>query len=392
MKQAIRKQREREGHLANIANEAMGAMRVVQSFRRERYEVKRFGGANSSAQRSAMKAARFEAKMRWAIDLSTALVTATVFALATQRIIAQSLTPGDLIVFITYLTIYGRPIRQISKLTEGVARAAAAGERVLQILETRAEIVERADAVAVSRLQGDIEFDDVSFSYRGTARVLKHVNLKITAGERVALVGPNGAGKSSIVSLLPRFYDPSEGRVRIDGHDVRTFTLASLRKNITLLSQEPVLFATTVAENIAYGKPNAPLEDIERAATKAGVHDAILQLEHGYDTPVGERGALLSGGQRQAVAIARAMIRNAPIIILDELTTGLDPGSARLVSRALERLVRGRTVILITHDIENLGGMQRVIRLERGRVIDDARIDGAVDADRVAAFPRGASG
>jgi ATP-binding cassette subfamily B protein len=368
MRKAIRKQREREGQLATMAAESLGAIRVVQGFRREKDEIKRFGGASRRDVRSGLKASRFEAKLRWSSELSVSLITALIILLAARRIVLESLSVGDLIVFISYLRIYARPLRQISRMTERMIRAAAAGERVLRILQTDSPVKDRPGAVKAPAFKGEIAFEGVTFSYTGRHAVLLDVDLRIRAGERVAIVGPTGAGKSTLVSLIPRFYDPASGSVKIDGRDIREFTLDSLRRQISLVFQEPVLFATTIAENIAFGRPGATDEHIARAARRAKVDRIISKLPEGYETRIGERGVTLSGGQRQCIAIARAMIRNAPILLMDEITVGLDRKSADLVMRALRRLMRDRTVLVITHDPRNLEGMDRVIYLDRGRV------------------------
>ncbi len=369
MKRTIRKQREHEGQLATLASEALGAIKVVQAFRRERYEVRRFGGANKQDLRSGVKAARYEAKMKWASELAVAFGTAAIILLASRRILQGSLSPGDLIVFIAYLRIYARPLRRISRITERMARSTAAGERVLDILKTKPTIRNSSNAIDAPRFQGDIVFEGASVAYRSGKPVLQDIDLHIKPGERVAIIGPTGSGKSTLVSLIPRFYDPAEGRVLIDGKDIRDYTLYSLRKQISIVFQEPILFAATIAENIAYGKPKATMEEIERAARRARVDQVIEHLHDGYDTVIGERGGTLSGGQRQCVAIARAMIRNTPIVILDELTTGLDPKSAALVGKAVERLMRDRTVLMISHDMNSIRDVDRVIVLKRGRLV-----------------------
>jgi ATP-binding cassette, subfamily B, bacterial len=370
MRHAIRKQREREGHLATLASETLGAIRVVQGFRREDQEVKRFGGASRRDVRSGLKASRFEAKLKWAADLTVSLITAVIVLLAARRILLRSLSVGDLVVFVTYLRVYARPLQRISRLTERMIRATAAGERILRILELEPEVRDLPDAVEAPRLRGDVRLAGVCFRYGQGGPVLRNIDLEIRAGERVAIVGPTGAGKSTLVKLIPRFYDPTEGVIRLDGVDIRKLTLESLRRQIAIVFQEPVLFATTIAENIAYGRPGASREDIVKAARRARVDRIISALPDGYDTVVGERGETLSGGQRQCVAIARALACNAPILILDEPTTGLDGKSAALVNRALHRAMRDRTVLMITHDPRNLEGVERVVRLERGRLVE----------------------
>jgi ABC-type multidrug transport system fused ATPase/permease subunit len=241
----------------------------------------------------------------------------------------------------------------------------------LELLDVRPTVRDLPGAVEAPRFKGAVLFDRVSFAYRHGPPVLSELTLEIPSGQRVALVGPTGSGKTTLVSLLPRFYDCTGGRVCLDGRAVREFTLASLRKHISLVFQEPVLFAATIAENIAYGKPEATMDEIVQAARLAGIHPIITALPEGYDTELGERGATLSGGQRQCVAIARAMIKNAPILILDEPLTGLDSQSAVLVNEALRRLMEGRTVITITHQFNSIRDVDRVVVLDRGRIVQD---------------------
>ena len=375
MKTAVRKQREKEGHLATLATEALGAIKVVQGFRRERTEVRRFSSANKGSQRSGVKVARIEARLKWTAELAIAVVTAIIVTLSTLRILSGSLQPGDLIVFVAYLRIYARPLQRVSRITERLARATASGERVLQILEMEPDIKDLPHAVDAPRLRGEILFDGVSFDYRSTAPVLSEVNLKIEPGQHVAIVGSTGAGKSSLVSLIPRFYEPTRGQVCIDGKDIRDYSLSSLRKQISMVFQEPMLFGTTIAENIAYGKSGASREDVGEAARLSGIARIIDRLPDGLDTVIGERGGTLSGGQRQCVAIARAMIRDAPIVIMDELTVGLDNKSAALVSKALKRLVEGRTAITITHKVTSAREADRIFVVDAGRIVESGSYD-----------------
>lgn len=368
MKKAMRRQREREGALATMASEVLGAIKVVQGFRREKHEVARFRSENKRSLRVGLKASRLEAKLRWYSEIAVAAMTAVVLSVAVRRVLAGALSPGELIVFLAYLRTMSRPLRRVSRMAERAARGTSAGERVLAILDTERSVQDLPGAVAAPRLRGQIRLEGVSLSHRKNT-VLVDIDLDIAPGERVALVGPTGAGKSSLVSLIPRFYDPTCGIVRIDGHDVRDYTLSSLRKRVSFVFQEPILFATTVAENIAYGRPGASMEDIRGAAEGAGVHHIIEALPDGYETILGERGNTLSGGQRQCITIARAVITNAPIVILDEPMTGLDPRSAALVAETLDHLMEGRTVIVISHHARQIGKVDRIVGIERGRLV-----------------------
>jgi ATP-binding cassette, subfamily B, bacterial len=371
MKEAIRVQREREGHLTSLASETLGAIKVVQGFHQETYEVNRFSSQNTNSLKSGLKATRLEAKLKWASELAVATVTAVVIGVAGHRVISGLLTPGDLLVFTFYLRMFNRPLRRVSRMTEQMARGTASGERILDLLNLQPEITNSPGAVEAPPFHGRIEYENVSLHYKRLKPVVETVSFTIEAGERVGLVGHTGSGKTSVASLLPRFYDPSAGCVKIDGMDIRSFTLESLRKQIAFVFQEPVLFAATIEENIAYGKPGAGLEEVVDAAKKVRIHEMILSLPDGYETVIGERGGTLSGGQRQCVSIARAMIKDAPIVILDEPTSGLDTHSAHFVMQALKELMKNRTVIVISHRGEALEDMDHIITMNQGRLVEE---------------------
>lgn len=378
---AAQRQRRREGRLASTAHEVLAGIDLVQAYTAEKYEDERFKELNKRSRRAGVRVTRIEAQLNRAVQIAIAVGICAILWLGTQDVLAGRLSPGQLLVFLAYLRGLYRPLRQISKLTQRMAKASACGDRVLEILDHPSEIQEPAKATALRRVKGRIRFDGVSFSYRDINHhsggpVLQDINLEIAWREMVALAGPTGAGKTTLLSLIPRFFDPQEGKIFIDGIPIRTVRLKSLRRQMSLLAQEAVVMGVTIRENIAYGaigqKGTPPgNEEIEHVARAAHAHEFITELPDGYDTVVGERGATLSGGQRQRIAIARAMLRNAPILLLDEPTTGLDPVSGRAVMEALENLTRRHTTLVIAHHLSTVLRADRIIFLDRGRIIEE---------------------
>lgn len=364
----IKNQRDREGDLTAMAAEIFDAIKIVQGFHQEGKELKKISRQSRRSLRSSLKASSLLAKLRRASDLGVAVISAFILALAGKQVLDGFLTPGDILVFVYYLRAFNKPLKKISMISEKLTRGIVSGRRIAQLMDTESEIREAQDSIQANPFRGTINFQNVSYMYQPGFPVLTDINLKIKSGERVAIIGPSGSGKSTLVSLIPRFYDPSSGQVLIDNCDIRRFTLASLRNQVSFVFQEPVLFATSIAENIAYGSPGASLNDIKQAAEKANLHQIIESLPEGYGTIVGERGCALSGGQRQCIAIARAMIKNAPIVILDEPLSGLGIASTKLVMKALQVLLEGKTVILITHQRESIGNMDRTIELHYGTI------------------------
>jgi ATP-binding cassette subfamily B protein len=277
------------------------------------------------------------------------------------------------VVFLNYLKSAFKPLRDLAKYTSRLAKAAASGERILDLADQSPDVVQRPDARTAERFAGSVRLEHVSASWDGTHVVLHDVDLDVPAGSRVGLVGRSGSGKSTLVSLLVRLQDPVSGRVLIDGHDVRDLTLRSLRSQVAVVPQETVLFAASLRENIRLGRPGATDEEVERAAVQSNVHEFAVRLPEGYDTVLGERGSTLSGGQRQRVAIARAMLRDAPLVVLDEAITGLDVTTGARVIEALDRLTRGRTTFVISHDPDAVRDCDLVVRVHEGRVVDVAR-------------------
>jgi ATP-binding cassette subfamily B protein len=368
LKGATRKQRRREGRIANTLAETIATVKVIQAFGREGHEERRFSQQNGRTMKAGIVATRLEYRLNLVVQAIIGAGTALVFWFGVQRVRSGVLTPGDLLVFGAYLTTLYKPIRKLAAFSGRIAKASACGERVVDTLEIEPDIRDAPDAVPAPWFRGEIVFDQVAFGYRQGEPVLRDLSLRIAPGEKVALVGESGSGKSTVVNLLLRFYDPAAGGVRIDGEDIRRYTLNSLRRQIAVVLQESVLFNTTLRDNIAYGRLDATQAEIEAAAEAANIHGFIESLPDGYDTIVGERGATLSGGQRQRIAIARAMIQDARIIILDEPMSGLDEASGAKVREAMDRLMRGKTCLLITHDPRAASEADRLLRIRDGRI------------------------
>jgi ATP-binding cassette subfamily B protein len=368
-----RSQRQAEGALASLATESLGSMQVVQAYSLENQMQQTFGGSNAKSLRDGVKAKKLSAGLERKTDVLVGLATALVLYVGALRVLAGELTPGELVVFLTYLKTAFKPMRDLAKYTGRIAKAAASGERIVDVLDTRPDITDRSWARPAGGFRGDVRFEGVQLSYEPGHPVLRGLDLWVPAGERIAVVGASGAGKSTLVSLLTRLRDPDDGRVLVDGHDLRDLTVESVRRQVAIVLQESVLFAGTVRDNIAFGRPDATSEQIEAAARLAEAHKFVLALPDGYDTVIGERGSTLSGGQRQRIAIARAAIRDAAIVVLDEALTGLDQDTEREVVQALARLTEGRTTFVITHDLDAAAGADRIVFLQDGVVVDDIR-------------------
>jgi ATP-binding cassette subfamily B protein len=368
IREAARKQRKRDAGLAATAAETFAAIPIVQALCLEGRFADTFLRRNQESNRSDFQSARLSAALERSTTFFVAAGTASVVWYGASLVLRGDLTPGELLVFMAYLKTALRPVQDLSKFTGRLAKAAAASERVFNLLQTTAEVRDLPDARPAALFQGAIRFEDVCFAYESGRPILEHLNFEIQPGQRVALVGPSGIGKSTIVNLLLRFYDPLQGRVAIDGTDLRQYTLSSLRPQISVVLQDTLLFAASIRDNIAYGTPDTTDQEVESAARLANAHAFIQALPQGYDTVLGERGLTLSGGQRQRLAIARAAIRQAPILLLDEPATGLDRTNERMVLEALKRLSEGRTTIIITHDSLLAARADLILLLEHGRV------------------------
>ena len=380
IKAASKQLRAREGELASTAQEMLTSISVVQIYGRGDFEQQRFADQSRSAMDAVLRTARLEAAFSFTVSVLEAGVVAAVVWIG-ALLIHPSISSGLLVTFILQIQNMFKPTRRIIKEWNTVGKIYASVERIGELLELEPAIDDRADARPAPRFSGEIEFRDVSFAYQPgpeelnaetpTRLALDDLSFRVARGDVVALVGHSGAGKSTIAQLVPRLYDPHAGAVLLDGQDIREFTVESLRAQIAMVLQETVLFSGTVADNIAYGRPGASRADVIEAAQQAHAHDFIMALPEEYDTPLGERAATLSGGQRQRLAIARGFIRDAPILILDEPTTGLDAESARGVLAALRTLVRGRSVLIVSHDFKLIRSVDRILVLSAGRILEE---------------------
>ena len=374
--EAAHRQRKREGVLASTAHEVLQGIQFVQANTAEHHENQRFKAMNSRSLRASLKSARLEAQLNRVVLILIAVGLGSVLWFGTERVLAGRLTPGQLLVFLAYVQAFYKPLRTLSKMTERMAKATACGARVLEVLEKVPEIRDVPHALVPHRVKGHITLRGVGVSYGDGPPVLRDVTLDIAPGEKVALVGPTGAGKSTLLALVPRFYDPNEGEVLLDGVPVRSIQLQFLRSQISFLTQDTTILGDPVRDNIAYGAlghlgPPPSAAEIEMAARAARAHEFIQDLPQGYDTVVGERGATLSGGQRQRIAIARALLRQAPVLLLDEPMTGLDPIAERDVLEAIENLSAGKTTITVAHHMNTVHRADRIVFLRAGRIEEE---------------------
>lgn len=374
VKDATRDVRKRQSEIVAVAQQGLGSVRSVSAFDRQDLEASRMNEASRATVAAALKARRVKSLLGPVVAIVVALCTAFVLWRGTALILADVMTVGALTVFLAYLAKFFKPVQDLAKMTNTIAQTAVGLERINTILSADDVIPERADAKEPPKIRGEVAFDHVAFAYNAEAQVLKDVSFTIKPGQVVGVVGGTGSGKSTIVSLIPRFYDPTGGRVLIDGTDVREFQLHPLRRQIGFVLQETVLFRGTIRDNIAYGRAGAVSEEeIVAAAKLANADEFIAKMPQGYDTIVGERGDTLSGGQRQRIGIARAVIRDNPILILDEPTAALDTESERLVMEGLERLMKGRTVICIAHRLSTIRDADNIIVLADGVVAEQGR-------------------
>ncbi|MCK9531131.1 MAG: ABC transporter ATP-binding protein/permease [Gammaproteobacteria bacterium] len=367
--------REKESAAQSVVQEALGALRVVTVFGQEQREQQRYLGAARAGLRARLRVVQLEGVFSMGLGLATALGTTTILYLGVRDVQAGAIAVGDLLLIMGYIgQLYG-PLQTIGNHITGQQRAIASAERAFGMLDEKPMVEERPGACALDEARGEIVFDDVTFAYPNTERpTLRNVKLRLPAGASVGIIGRSGAGKSTLINLLVRMFDPQQGRILLDGQDIRDLKIADLRRQFSMVSQEVVLFSTTVAENIAYAKPGATRAEIMEAARRADAHAFISRLPQGYDTPVGDSGMLMSGGERQRISLARAFLKDAPILLLDEPTSALDNQTEAAITECLERLVRGRTVLIIAHHQTVLREVDFLFRVDDGRVLEENRV------------------
>ena len=385
VKKATHEVRRRQSDIVAVVQQGLESMKAVKAFGSEKLEESRLDDASRETVKAALAARRVKSLLSPAVSIVVSCCTGFVLWRGAWLIVhvPQLMTVGALTVFLAYLSKFFKPVQDLAKMTNTIAQAAVAMDRIRSVLDADTIIPERPDARAPESLKGQIVFEKVAFAYNPESPVLREVNVSIASGQRVGFVGPTGGGKSTIVSLIPRFYDPTGGRVLIDGVDIRDFTLQGLRKHVGFVLQDTTLFRGTVRDNIAYGRPEATHDEIVQAAKLANADEFISKMPDGYDTMVGERGSTLSGGQRQRIGIARAVVRNSPILILDEPTAALDTESEKIVMEALERLMQGRTVITIAHRLSTIRDAHKIVVLKGGVVAEEGTHDELVKRDGV---------
>jgi ABC-type multidrug transport system fused ATPase/permease subunit len=373
IKRASRDARSRDSDIAAAISETFSSVRVMQTYTSEARHEEDFRSRNDGRMNAGLRVIRLQSLFSPLVDVIATVGTVLVLWIGAQRVLDGTMTLGLLLVFLAYLKALYSPMKSLAKLTTVISRGQASAERIHEILDTAPAIADKPGARPAPLLVGEVELRGVSFGYQGDREVLHGIDLKAAPGTVVAITGPTGAGKSSVVSLIPRLYDATKGTVLLDGVDVRELQVDSVRKQISMVLQESILFRGTIYDNIAYGSEGVSREEVLAAAEAAYVDEFVRNLPQGYDTQVAERGVSLSGGQRQRIAIARALVRDTPIVILDEPTSGLDAISEQYVMRGLDRLMVGRTVIVIAHRLSTLRRADSIYVLNHGRVVESGR-------------------
>ena len=364
MKVAFKRNRARIADINSQIEDSLSGIRVVKSFANEHIEMKKFEKGNDNFVAAKKISYRYMAGYHSSLTALTTLVTVTVLIVGARGLAEQTILVADLVTFLLYINNFIEPVKKLINFTEMFQNGYSGFDRFLEMMAIAPDIKDEENAVSVDRLEGKIEFRDVSFHYSDSnENVLNHVNLDVEAGEYMALVGPSGVGKTTLCSLIPRFYEVSEGSIQIDGMDIRHIKLENLRNNIGIVQQDVYLFAGTIMENIRYGNPSATDEDVIRAARRANAHEFIMSFPDGYDTDIGQRGAKLSGGQKQRLSIARVFLKNPPILIFDEATSALDNESEKVVQQSLEELAKNRTTFVIAHRLTTIRNARRILVL-----------------------------
>jgi ATP-binding cassette subfamily B protein len=365
-----REQRRREGGLASTAAESIGAIQTVQAYSLDGIFSRAFRKVNQQSLREGVRGQRLAARLERTIDVLSALAQALVLWFGAHAVLSGRISPGELLVFLAYLRGAFQPVRNFAKYAARLAKASAAGERVLEVMDREPDVRDLPGAVEAPALRGAIRFEEVCFAYEPGHPVLERISFEVRPGQRAAIVGPSGSGKSTILRLVLRLFDPTHGRVLVDGRDLRDFTLASLRAQMGVVLEDTLLFAASVHDNIAYGRTGATPEEVVQAARLADADDFVRALPEAYASVLGERGVTLSKGQRQRLAVARAALRRAPLLLLDEPTNGLDEESEHSMLEALGRLARGRTTLLVTHELEHATRCDTILFVENGRIAE----------------------
>ncbi|AEE52677.1 ABC transporter ATP-binding protein [Haliscomenobacter hydrossis] len=371
VKKATHEVRKDQAELITIMQHGLESIRAVSVFGRQELEEDRLEKVSLDTVHAALKARRIKSFISPIFAIGVSVCTAIVLWRGTQLVIAEIMSIGALTVFLSYMSKFFSPVIDLGKMTVSIAQATVALERIQRILSANMIIPQKADAIDPGNLAGNIVFDHVSFAYQPDVPILQDINLTIRAGQRIGICGPTGSGKSTLASLIPRLYDPTSGRILIDGQDISDYTLAGLRREIGFVLQDTMLFYGTIRNNIAYGRPDATEEEIAEAARLANADEFISKLPMRYETIVGERGVTLSGGERQRIGIARAIVRNAPILILDEPTASLDAEAEKIVSDALAKLMKGRTVITISHRLNTLLAADKILVINEGIIAEE---------------------
>jgi len=372
--------RQQESEVYSVVQRAMSAIRIIQAFTKEEEEQRKFMSASDQSLGASLRLYTLQTFYSGIVNVVMAVGTALVVWVGAHHVMSGQITVGEIIIFTTYLaSLYG-PINSICQTWAMIQGSKVGVARVFEILEVEKDLKEGIEAFSRSGTKGEVVWENVSFHYIAEQPVLKNIDLTVKPGEKIAFVGPTGVGKSTLVSLIPRFYDPREGRVLIDGVDIREYQLKSLRSQISMVLQPPLVFPVSVRENIAYGKPEAGIEEVISAAKLARIHDSIERLPDKYDTIVGEQGATLSEGERQRITIARAILRNSPILILDEPTSSVDAETEALIMEGLEQLTSGRTTFIIAHRLSTVRRADRIIVLGNGEIIEQGRFNELIEA------------